>query len=167
MSGNRAEEAIFQDLRVDDNLVATRLKTFTRSGFLRTGALKKEARRLVSLAGLDQKRQSSRASELSGGNQQKLAFGRCLERERQGVVVMLEPTRGIDVGARANIHRLMREFCRTGWGVLVTSTDLEELVGVGDVVLTMYRGRFVGRYTHASVTMQQVLTDITHPVQDP
>ncbi len=163
VSGDRAEEGIFRDLKVEDNLVATRLGAFSRGGFLRLGALKAEARRLASMVGVSEQRLASVASQLSGGNQQKLAFGRCLDRGSKGVVVMLEPTRGIDVGARTEIHRLMRDFCSRGWGVLVTSTDLEELIGVGDRILTMYRGRLVGSYTHASVTMQKVLIDITHP----
>ena len=73
---------------------------------------------------------------MSGGNQQKLAFGRYVGRQANGVLLMNEPTRGIDVGARAEIYRLMRTFCEEGYALVMASSDLEEIVGVGDVVIT-------------------------------
>jgi ABC-type sugar transport system ATPase subunit len=168
VSGDRAEEGIFRDLSVRDNLVATRLETYTSLGLLNVGALRREARRISTMLGVGATRLRSRASELSGGNQQKLAFGRCIDRRgpgatTPGIIVMIEPTRGVDVGARAEIYRLMREFCGRGWGLLVASTDLEEVIGLADSVVTMYRGRPVGRYRRAAVTMQQIVADITHP----
>ena len=63
---------------------------------------------------------------------------------------MNEPTRGIDVGARADIYRIMREFCAQGYALVMTSSDLEEIVGLGDIVITMYRGRQVASYRRAT-----------------
>ena len=76
---------------------------------------------------------------------------------------MNEPTRGIDVGARAEIYRLMRTFCEEGYALVMASSDLEEIVGVGDVVITLYRGRLVRQYRRSEVTMHRVVADITHP----
>jgi ABC-type sugar transport system ATPase subunit len=81
------------------------------------------------------------------------------------VLVMNEPTRGIDVGARADIYRIMREFCEQGYAVVMTSSDLEEIVGLGDTVVTMFRGRQVGAYARDNVAMARVVADITHPVE--
>jgi len=78
---------------------------------------------------------------------------------------MNEPTRGIDVGARAEIYRIMREFCAQGYALVMTSSDLEEIVGIGDIVITMYRGRQVGLYAREDVTMHRIVSDITHPVE--
>jgi ribose transport system ATP-binding protein/rhamnose transport system ATP-binding protein len=164
ISGDRAEEGIFRRLRVLDNLVATRLGRYTRLGILRRGALRSAARKLAGRVGVDQRRLRSIADELSGGNQQKLAFGRCIDRGRPGVLVMNEPTRGIDVGARAEIYRIMREFCAEGYGLVMTSSDLEEAVGIGDIVITMYRGRQIGCYQRDEIAMQRIVADITHPV---
>jgi ABC-type sugar transport system ATPase subunit len=69
----------------------------------------------------------------------------------------------VDVGARAEIYRLMRQFCDQGFALVMTSTDLEEIIGVADVVLTMYRGRLVGRYAGDAIDMKTILADITHP----
>ena len=59
----------------------------------------------------------------------------------------------------------MREFCAQGHGLVVASSDLEEIVGLGDIVITMYRGRQVGMYTRDEVTMHRVVADITHPLE--
>ena len=109
-------------------------------------------------------RMDSPANELSGGNQQKLAFGRCIDRGNPGVLVMNEPTRGIDVGARVEIYALIRKFCAEGYAVLIASTDLEEVVGIADWVVTLYRGTQVACYPRSQLTMQQIVTDITSPL---
>jgi ABC-type sugar transport system ATPase subunit len=163
VSGDRAAEGVFRRLSVLHNLVATRLREHSLFGFLRTGLLRAAASRLAKRVGVDRRRLRSRAEELSGGNQQKLAFGRCIERQANGVLLMNEPTRGIDVGARAEIYRLMRTFCEEGYALVMSSSDLEEIVGVGDVVITLYRGRQVGHYRRSEVSMHRIVADITHP----
>jgi ribose transport system ATP-binding protein/rhamnose transport system ATP-binding protein len=165
ISGDRAEEGVFRRLPVFDNLVVTRLSDYAPAGVLRRGMLRTVAAKLAQQVGVDRRRMRSHADELSGGNQQKLAFGRCIDRGDAGVLVMNEPTRGIDVGARADIYRIMREFCAKGHGLVVTSSDLEEIVGLGDIVITMYRGRKVGVYSREEVTMHRVVSDITHPLE--
>jgi len=163
ISGDRADEGVFQHLSVYDNLVATRLRQHSVFGFLNTGSLRKTAYELANQVGVDRRRMRSLASELSGGNQQKLAFGRCIDNRPGGLLVMNEPTRGIDVGARAEIYRLMREFCANNYTVIMTSSDLEEIVGVADMAITMYRGTQVACYGRKEITMPRLLSDITHP----
>ena len=80
---------------------------------------------------------------------------------------MIEPTRGVDVGARAEIYRLMRQLCARGYSLVMTSTDLEEVVGVADVVLPMYRGKIVSIYEGAAIDIAEILLDITHPRDAP
>jgi ABC-type sugar transport system ATPase subunit len=163
VSGDRAAEGIFRRLNVLQNLIATRLRDYSVFGFLRTGALRSIAERLSRQVGVDRRRLRSRVEDLSGGNQQKLAFGRSLERAKDGVLLMNEPTRGIDVGARAEIYRLMRSFCDQGYALVLSSSDLEEIVGIGDVVVTLYRGRRVAEYRRNEISMHRIVADITHP----
>jgi ribose transport system ATP-binding protein/rhamnose transport system ATP-binding protein len=167
ISGDRAEEGIFRHLSVFDNLVATRLGSFSTLGMLRRSGLKATARNLAEQVGIDRRRLSSLADELSGGNQQKLAFGRCIGNRKSGVLVMNEPTRGIDVGARAEIYRIMRAFCAQGYTLIMTTNDLEETIGLADIIVTMYRGKLVGRYNRHEVDMHRLISDITHPVVVP
>jgi len=94
-------------------------------------------------------------SGLSGGNQQKVAIARVLGQNGE-VVILDEPSRGVDVGARSQIHQLIREAANDGKGIIVISSDLEELVGC-DRVLVMSRGRMVSEFDGAKVTADLLL----------
>ena len=162
ISEDRAAEGLFLHREVRENLVASRIPEFCRAGLVAWGRLTATAKRLAARVGVDAARLRHHAEDLSGGNQQKIAFGRCVDPPRPGLVLMNEPTRGVDVGARADIYALMRGFTEQGFGLLLYSTDLEELLGMSDVVLTLYRGRLVGSYRRAELDLQAVLGDITH-----
>ena len=170
ISGDRAEEGVFRHRSVLDNLMATRINRYARYGVVQRRALGAAAHSLAERVGVDPLRLRARADTLSGGNQQKLAFGRCIDRRvagrdgGAGVLVMIEPTRGIDVGARNEIYRLMREFCAQGYAIAMTSSDLEEIAGIADEVITLYRGRPVGRYLRGGLSIERIVADITHPV---
>jgi ABC-type sugar transport system ATPase subunit len=163
ISEDRAGEGIFLRLSAGQNLIATKLKEHTRFGVLARRGLRATAAKLAAAVGVDRKRLRSAADELSGGNQQKLAFGRWIGGDEPGVLLMNEPTRGVDVGARAEIYRLIRQFCDRGYCVVMASSDIEEVLGMADVVISMYRGRQVAKYRRGEADMQRVLADITHP----
>jgi ABC-type sugar transport system ATPase subunit len=165
ISEDRAGEGIFLRLNAGQNLVGTRLSDHTQFGVLARGKLRATAAKLGAAVGVDRRRLRSMADELSGGNQQKLAIGRWIGGGEPGVVLMNEPTRGVDVGARAEIYRLIRQFCDQGYCVVVASSDIEEVLGMADVVVSMYRGRQVGRYRRGEADMHRVLADITHPAE--
>jgi ABC-type sugar transport system ATPase subunit len=94
-------------------------------------------------------------SELSGGNQQKVVFAKWLDIEPQ-VVVLDDPTRGVDIGARAEMHGIVRELRAAGKAVLVASTDLAELVELCDRVLVFQRGRIVGELSGPGLTEREL-----------
>ncbi len=163
ISEDRAEESVFLRLRTRDNLVATRLAEHARHGLLSWPKLHATAEALARRVGVDTARLAALTEELSGGNQQKVAFGRSIRDDEPGVLLMNEPTRGVDVGARADIYEMMRGFCGLGYALVMTTTDLEEALGIADTIVTMYRGRVVNRYARADATMHAILADITHP----
>jgi ribose transport system ATP-binding protein/rhamnose transport system ATP-binding protein len=163
ISEDRAGEGIFLRLPVGQNLVATRLKAHTRFGIFARKGLRTAARAFAAAVGIDRTRLRSPADELSGGNQQKVAFGRSIGDDEPGVLLMNEPTRGVDVGARAEIYRLIRQFCGRGHCLVLASSDIEEVLGMADVIVTMYRGRQIATYRRGEADMQRVLADITHP----
>jgi len=163
ISEDRAGEGIFLRLSVGQNLVATRLAQHTRFGLIARQKLRAAASTLAAAVGVDRARLRSPADELSGGNQQKLAFGRSLGGDEPGILLMNEPTRGVDVGARAEIYRLIRQFCDRGHALILASSDIEEVLGMADVIVSMYRGRQVAIYRRGEADMQCVLADITHP----
>ena len=96
-------------------------------------------------------------SSLSGGNQQKVVLARWLALSPR-VVLFDEPTRGVDVGAKAEIYRLMRGLSDRGVGVLMISSDMEEVIGVSDRVLVMHEGRIAGSLTRDQLSEQAILT---------
>ena len=165
ISEDRAGEGVFLRLSVGQNLVATRLADYSRAGLLLRSALRAAAKKLAAAVGIDRTRLRSRADELSGGNQQKLAFGRSIGGNAPGVLLMNEPTRGVDVGARAEIYRLIRQFCDRGYCLVIASSDIEEVVGMADVIITMYRGRQIATYRRGEADVQRVLADITHQAE--
>ncbi len=99
-------------------------------------------------------------TSLSGGNQQKAIIGRWLLTEPK-VLLLDDPTRGIDVGAKAELYRLMDQLCRQGLGIIVTSSELPELLTLCDRILVLCEGRQTGEFTRAEATEQQIMEAAT------
>src|SRR5690606_7624285 len=99
---------------------------------------------------------TARTGSLSGGNQQKVALARWLAMNPK-VMILDEPTRGIDVGAKAEIYRLMRVLANAGVAVLMISSDMEEVIGVSDRIAVMHEGRISGMLDRHQFTEENVL----------
>jgi ribose transport system ATP-binding protein len=97
-----------------------------------------------------------RAGNLSGGNQQKVVLAKWLSREPK-VLIFDEPTRGIDVGAKAEIYDLMRGLAREGVAIMMISSDMEEVLGVSDRVAVMHEGRLTGVLRRAEFSEEAVM----------
>jgi ABC-type sugar transport system ATPase subunit len=97
---------------------------------------------------------------LSGGNQQKAIIGRWLL-TRPKVLLLDDPTRGIDVGAKAELYRLMDQLCRDGLGIIVTSSELPELLTLCDRILVLCEGRETGHFLRAEATEQRIMEAAT------
>ena len=97
----------------------------------------------------------SRITTLSGGNQQKVVLGRVLARDLE-VLVLSEPTRGIDVGAKSEIYRLIQERAEQGAAIVVISSELPELLGIADRILVFFRGEVRGEFAAAGLEEAEV-----------
>src|SRR5437867_9287075 len=97
---------------------------------------------------------------LSGGNQQKTIIGRWLLTEPQ-VLLLDDPTRGVDVGAKAELYRLIDSLCRAGLGVIVTSSELPELLTLCDRILVLCEGRLTGEFSRQEATEQRIMEAAT------
>lgn len=98
----------------------------------------------------------TRVGDLSGGNQQKVVIGKWLTRDLK-VLILDEPTRGVDVGARAEIHKIIRELSANGVGVIVISSEVEELPGLCDRVLVMAEGQIAGELVGNAITKESII----------
>ncbi|MGH8437189.1 MAG: heme ABC transporter ATP-binding protein, partial [Pseudomonas sp.] len=125
---------------VADNLILGLQHHFTRRGFLRRGAIARNATTKVHDFDIRPGRIEGAAVTLSGGNQQKIVIARELTREHS-VLLAAQPTRGVDVGAIEAIHGRLRAERAAGKAVLLVSADLNEILALADRIAVMYRGR--------------------------
>ena len=114
------------------------------------------AREVAKATGIAPRALSRRIRVLSGGNQQKSLLARWLMR-RAEVLVLIEPTRGVDVGAKLEIYRELEELARRGAAVLVVSTDIPETMALSDVIAVLYHGRVTAVFDPRAVTEQDLL----------
>lgn len=161
VSNDRKSEGLFLDKPIAANLLATRLPALATAGVLRPRRERQAARSLAELVGLAGHRLGAPAIALSGGNQQRVFVGRCLRRDDVFALLLDEPTRGVDIGGRTAIHRLLRAAADAGLVVLFASTELEELLELGDVIVTMRECRMVARYD-GGADGAALMRDMTH-----
>jgi rhamnose transport system ATP-binding protein len=153
-------DTILRVRTVRENLGLGALEMWSRMGFVDTRREANEANRLIKALSVRCRSPTALAESLSGGNQQKLALGRWLAAECR-VLVLLDPTAGIDVGARAEIYRHLRNFADTGQGVIIATSDLAEALGLGDTIVAFYRGRQAATFTRENRSEENVLAAIT------
>ena len=160
-SNDRKSEGLFLSQTSRLNLIATRLKALSRAGLFRRRAARRQADELARFVGLDERRVSSPVDALSGGNQQKVFLGRCLDRGDIKLLLLDEPTRGVDVAGRAEIHDLLRTASQAGVAVIFASTEVDEILDLSHVVVTMFGGRVVATRPRAEVTTEKLSADMT------
>jgi simple sugar transport system ATP-binding protein len=131
-------------LSVAENLLLGKLGEYTRFGLLRRDAMTRAARERMQAHDVRAASPDAPMSSLSGGNQQKVVLARELSLRPLRFLLAAQPTRGLDVGAVESVYAEIRRACRRGAGVLLISSELDELLAVADRVLVIYRGRIVG-----------------------
>jgi rhamnose transport system ATP-binding protein len=131
------------DLSVERNATLVRRWKLSRFGLLGFGAERRSARTWTQRLQVKAGNLGHDVSTLSGGNQQKVVLAKWLATEPT-VLIVDEPTRGIDVGTKAEVHRLLSEQAARGVAVLMVSSELPEVLGMADRVLVMHEGRLVG-----------------------
>jgi ABC-type sugar transport system ATPase subunit len=145
VSEDRREDQAFLGRTVRENLTATLLALLevTPIGVLDLARQRTMAAELVQTYGVRLPSLEAPMVALSGGNQQKAILARWLA-QRPAVCILDEPTKGIDVGAKADVHRLVAELAAKGMGVLLISSDMEELLALSNRILVMHKGHISG-----------------------
>jgi ABC-type sugar transport system ATPase subunit len=162
ISENRQEEGLFPDMSVRSNISISSLGRVVLTPLLRLIYGRKERRLTAAVAaatGIAPRVLSRRVRVLSGGNQQKSLLARWLMR-RADVLVLIEPTRGVDVGAKLEIYRELEQLARNGAAILVVSTDIPETMALSDRIAILYQGRLTALLDPRVVTEQDVLLAI-------
>lgn len=152
---DRKQQGVVVEHRIEDNLVYGNTDLLNKRGWVLPAALHEFARTAVARLGVKGAPQS-RISSLSGGNQQKVIIAKWLARNPK-VFILDEPTRGIDVGARAAIYEVIAELAAKGMAVIVVSSDLDEVLGLSHRVMVMSRGRQMGILERGEATPVSVM----------
>jgi ribose transport system ATP-binding protein len=160
VSEDRKRLGLFSEMSVAANITLCTLGESLRSGLLSRRHERQRAREVVSRLGIKTSDVDDPITSLSGGNQQKAIIGRWLL-ARPKVLLLDDPTRGIDVGAKAELYRLVDQLCRQGLGIIVTSSELPELLTLCDRILVLCEGRLTAQFARSDATEQKIMEAAT------
>lgn len=157
LSEDRKEAGLFLAMPIDWNMSALDLGPLqNRCGLLSQRAERRQAEQLASQVQLKKGRLSDPASSLSGGNQQKVALAKVLSVAPQ-VVFLDEPTRGVDVSAKAEIYQILHRLAQNGVALVVISSELPELIGLCDRIMVIHEGRLSGEVRDGAMTEENIM----------
>jgi ribose transport system ATP-binding protein len=153
---DRKQQGLFMNMAVRENIVISAMNQVTEWIFVNAAQANRLAKRFVERLDIRTPSLGQRVRNLSGGNQQKVIIARWLTLKPK-VLILDEPTRGIDVGAKAEIHRLMSQLAQDGVGVLMVSSELPEILGISDRILVMREGRVAGVFARDEATQDDIM----------
>ena len=158
LTEERRATGIFGILNIRENTVISSLKKHLRGGIMLSNAsMKKDTQWSINSMQIKTPSQETKIRSLSGGNQQKVILGRWLLTDPD-VLLLDEPTRGIDVGAKYEIYQLIIDLANRGKTVLMVSSEMPELLGVCDRILVMSGGRLAGEVDARTTTQEEIMT---------
>jgi ABC-type sugar transport system ATPase subunit len=152
----RKTDGLFLDHSVRDNLVAASLKKHTSNGLFSTASARQATRNAIERFSVKAESQDTSIRYLSGGNQQKIMLAKWLETEPE-ILIVDEPTKGVDVGAKFQIHDELRKKAAEGMAILVVSSDFPELATLTDRIVVVREGRLVGEIGAEMATDDSIL----------
>lgn len=153
---DRKDQGIFPIRSVKDNISVVNLRKVSRGQWIRESEEINLAKEYVSLMNVKTTSINQRVGELSGGNQQKVILARWLASDPR-ILILDEPTKGIDVGTKAEIYQMICNLASNGYGVIVISSELPEVIGVCDRIVVMHNGRVTGEIDARSATESRIL----------
>jgi ABC-type sugar transport system ATPase subunit len=156
LTGDRQATGLVAGLSVEHNVTLAALPRFSPAGLLRPRLERAASERQVAALQVRLASVGQEVAALSGGNQQKVALGKWLETQPR-VLLLEEPTRGVDVGAKHEIYELMNRWTAAGLALVMFSSELPELLGLADRILVLHRGEITGEFEAAAATAEKIL----------
>ncbi|HEV8148254.1 MAG TPA: sugar ABC transporter ATP-binding protein [Bryobacteraceae bacterium] len=153
---DRQRNGVIPDMPVSQNISLADLASVSSNGFLDTTRERATAAALISKLEIKTPSPDAEVATLSGGNQQKVAIARWLHTKPR-LLILDEPTQGIDVGAKAEVHRQMVELAADGVAILMISSELPEILGMSDRIAVMSKGRIAGILDRSAATQEKIL----------
>jgi ribose transport system ATP-binding protein len=156
LTEDRKIQGLFLRMKLKQNICATNLKKITKGLLINNKKESKYAVEYVDKLDIKTSSVENQVNYLSGGNQQKVMFAKWLYTQPK-VFALDEPTRGIDVGAKSEIHNMLRDLCDQGKGIIVISSELPEIIGLCDRVIVMHEGKVVGEVTSDEINEHKLV----------
>ena len=157
---DRRQQGLVMDTSIMGNVALASLRRLSRFGIIRRASERRLARDWALRLQIRYGRLADPASSLSGGNQQKVVLAKWLAR-RPALLIVDEPTRGIDIATKTELHRLLDELADEGVAVLMISSELPEVLRVADRILVMREGRLVAEFAHAEASEEAIVAAAT------
>jgi ABC-type sugar transport system ATPase subunit len=162
---DRGSQGLIRPMKLRENVSLAVLKQLLRGWFIDRKAETALAKDSIKQFNIRAHSTEQVVNKLSGGNQQKVVLGKWLASNPR-VLIMDEPTRGIDVGAKAEIHRLMSQLAQQGLAILMISSELPEIMGMSDRILVMREGRIVAEFSRAQASQEQIAAAMMSATDD-
>jgi ribose transport system ATP-binding protein len=156
LTSNRKDTGIIPELDIPKNITLSSLKSFSPGGWIRHRREEKVAAKHVGNLNIRASSLRQEVNTLSGGNQQKVILSRWLETKPK-VLLLDEPTRGVDVGAKHEIYALMNKWTSEGISILLITSELPELLALSDRIIVMHRGRITAEYSREEATQEKIV----------
>jgi methyl-galactoside transport system ATP-binding protein len=156
LTEERRATGIFGILSILENTTVANIRNYRRGPYISSGRMRKDTAWAIETLRVKTPGQNTKISSLSGGNQQKVIFGRWLLTQPD-ILLLDEPTRGIDVGAKYEIYQLMIDLAKQGKSIIMVSSELPELLGVCDRILVMSGGKLSGELAAKTATQEEIM----------
>ncbi len=154
---DRKGEGLVLKLSVGENITLSALDKFRKGGHLNLGKELQTVKKYIEKLNIKTPSVFQQVENLSGGNQQKVVLAKWLLSECK-VLILDEPTRGIDVGAKIEVYNLINEMAKSGKAIIVITSEIPELLGICDRIMVMARGKVSGSLTREEANQENVMT---------
>ena len=159
LSEDRQGAGVVLSFDIPSNITLSSLRRYARP-FLSRKTIAATARSYITSFNIRSRGDSPLVSQLSGGNQQKVSLAKCLDTHPQ-ILIVDEPTRGVDINAKHEIYTLLRRLTEQGMAILLISSEMEEIVGLSDRVAVMREGRIVAEFEGDAITEENIILHAT------
>jgi len=156
---DRKKEGIISLMPCDENLTIMSLHWISFLGWIKNKFQLNISKDIIKSLGIKASSVKQKVLNLSGGNQQKVLIGKCLTRMPK-VLILDDPTRGIDVGAKEEIYKIIEKLTEEGVAIIIISPEIPELIGISDRVLTFLNGKIINEYSYHEIDQEKILSDI-------
>jgi ABC-type sugar transport system, ATPase component len=159
---DRHRQGIIKPMSIRQNLSLPMLPQLSKGLVLDRGRIRRMSEEYMEKLRIKAPSDEQSVDFLSGGNQQKVVIGKWLASKPE-ILILEEPTRGVDVGAKAEIYNIIHRLAREGLSILLISSEMPEVIGLSDRILVLYKGEIVHEFAHGEADQEQLLQRASHP----